>query len=140
MAPRPLKWRSKPLRGRTSRQRLEDQESNTPCFRRLSLIGFVIQTIPSISEANTLWMEMHLLAKLKFVFILSVFSGFLSCEDTFKIICESQSAQQLLGAAKTLILSGVGTVDTKRHRQGSFYWICLSVVTEGNYFNKKQTK
>ena len=69
MAPRPLKWRSKHLRGPTSGTKFGNQKSNDHGSGRLYLKGCVFLIMFSILEANAPVMPMLFLANSKLILI-----------------------------------------------------------------------
>ena len=68
MAPRPLKWRSKPLRGPTSGTKFGNQKSNDHGSGGLYLKGCVFLIMLSILEANAPVIPMLFLANYKTYF------------------------------------------------------------------------
>ena len=76
MAPRPLKWRSKHLRGPTSGTKFGNQKSNDHGSGRLYLKGCVFLIMLSILEANAPVMPMLFLANSKLIFVFSVLAEF----------------------------------------------------------------
>ena len=68
MAPRPLEWRSKPLRGPTSGTKFGNQKSNDHGSGGLYLKGCVFLIMLSILEANAPVIPMLFLANYKTYF------------------------------------------------------------------------
>ena len=76
MAPRLLKWRSKPLRGPTSGTKFGNQKSNDHGSWGLYLKGCVFLIMLSILEANAPVIQMLFLTNSRLIFIFSVLAEF----------------------------------------------------------------